>query len=128
MPKKKILLVDDEKDALTVMRERIRSWGYDLITASSGKEAIDELMDENPDIIILDYLMPEMDGVKTLKKIRRFDKEVPVIMFTAFPDERSIKGTERLGIRAYIPKLSAYSNALSSLKAAIEMTEKDLKR
>jgi CheY-like chemotaxis protein len=123
MPKK-ILLVDDEKDILTVMKSRIESWGYDLITASSGKEAIDALTGKNPDIIILDYLMPEMDGLKTLEEIRKIDRKVPVIMFTAYPDKKSIEGTEKLGVSAYVPKLSAYSDASNSLKAAIGVAMK----
>ena len=127
MAKMKILLVDDEEDILNIMGKRIESWGYELITAISGREALDAVKNKNPDVIILDYLMPEMDGVETLREIRKIDKELPVIIFTAYPDQRSIKGTTELGISAYVPKLSVYSDASSSLKATIGMIEKRLK-
>lgn len=93
MAKIKILLVDDEVDLLELMSKRIESWGYDLIVATNGKEALDMLKSEEPDIIVLDYMMPDMDGVATLKKIRAMHNKIPVIMFTAFPDEKSIEGT-----------------------------------
>lgn len=118
---KKVLLIDDEKDILIIMGERISSWGYCLIAATNGKDAVDIILKSKPDIIVLDYHMPRMDGVQTLKKIREIDKEIPVIMFTAYPDEKSIEGTEGLGVSAYIPKFSMYSYASSSLKAALNM-------
>ena len=84
MAKLKILLVDDEEEFCTLMGVRIINWGYDFIKASSGKEALDILKSQNPDIIILDYMMPEMDGVATLKEIRagKFALITPVITFT----------------------------------------------
>jgi len=121
----KILLVDDEPDLLEVMGSVIRGWGYDLITAVSGKEAIEMIKAKRPDIIVLDYLMPGMDGIATLKEIRKFDKKIPVIMFTAYPD-KIIKGTEKLGISALIPKLSTYSDVSASLKSTIDMIIKSI--
>ena len=126
--RKKILIVDDEKDLLLVMGTRIKAWGYDLLEASGGKEAIGAVKQKRPDIIILDYKMPEMDGVATLKEIRKINKNIPVIMFTAFPDKRSIEGTEKLGVSAFIPKLSVFSDTLAALKTAIQMAEKRLKK
>jgi len=124
---RKVLLVDDEKDILTIMGKRIKDWGYDLIKASSGGEAIEALKSQNPDIVVLDYVMPTMDGLNTLKEMRKFNKTVPVIMFTAYPDGRSIAGAEKLDIFAYIPKVSAFATAETSLKTAIQMAEKNLK-
>jgi len=128
MDRLKILLVDDEADFRETMGVIIESWGYDLIAAANGKEATDVLTDKNPQIIILDYMMPEMDGVTTLKEIRRIDKEIPVIMFTAHPDIKAIKGTEKLGVSAFIPKLSVYSDTQSALKTALDMVGKKLRK
>lgn len=128
MAKIKVLLVDDEMDFLELMGVRIRGWGYDLIEATNGKEAIEAVMNKNPDMVILDYMMPEMDGVVTLKEIRKFNKEIPVVMFTAHPDKKSIVGTEQLGVYAYIPKLSVYQDVQATLKSIINTIEKKLNK
>lgn len=122
MDKKKILLVDDEKDLLTVIGLTIESWGYEVIKASSGKEALGVLNDKNPDLVILDYLMPEMDGIATLKEIRKFNTKIPVIMFTAHPEGIPLKGTDNLGISAFVPKASAEA----ILRTSIRMVEQRL--
>ena len=125
MPLKRILLVDDELDFLKIIGTRIKSWGYELITAENGKEAIEALKNENPDVIVLDYMMPEMDGITTLKQMRKIDKKIPVIMFTAFPDKRSIEGIENFKVSTFIPKLSAFSDVQATLKSAINMLAKN---
>ena len=128
MKKIEIMLIDDEPDLLEIMGSVIRGWGYDLTTASGGKEAIEIFKAKRPDIIVLDYLMPEMDGIATLKEIRKLDNKVPVIMFTAYPDTKVIKGTEKLGISALIPKLSTYSDVQASLKSTIDMLIKNISK
>lgn len=128
MTKTKVLLIDDELDFLKVMGTRIQTWGYDVIEASSGKEGIDAIKSKNPDIIILDYMMPEMNGVEVLKEIRRIDKKLPVIMFTAYADRESMKKTEKLGVSSYIPKSSSYTNTQLKIKSAIEIIDKRLRK
>jgi len=125
MADKLILVVDDERDFLKIISSRIESWGYKVISASSGSEAITLIKDRKPDIVILDYMMPEMDGIATLKKIRHIDKKLPVIMFTAYPNEKTIKGAENLGVVAFIPKLSMFSDTQEALKEAIAIAERD---
>ena len=90
MADKLILVVDDERDFLKIISSRIESWGYKVISVSSGSDAITLIKDKKPDIVILDYMMPEMDGIATLKKIRHIDKKLPVIMFTAYPNETTM--------------------------------------
>jgi two-component system response regulator MprA len=124
--KNKILVVDDELDFLEMLGQRIRFWGYELIEASSGIEAVEALKGKGPDIIILDYMMPQMDGIDTLKEIRNINKDIPVIMFTAYPEAKAMKSAERLGVSSFIPKLSAYSNSDANLKTAIDMVEKKM--
>ena len=123
-----ILLVDDEPDFLEVMGARISGWGYNSIMVSNGKDALLALKDKKPDIIILDYMMPDMDGVSTLKEIRKTDSNIPVIMFTAHPDVEAMKEIQKLGVTAFIPKLSVYFDAQSALKSAIDMLDKRLKK
>ncbi len=128
MPKIRVLIVDDEVDYLSLMRERVESWGYEVLSAQSGKEALSLIKEKLPDIVILDYLMPEMDGAAVLRKIRKFDKNLAVIMFTAHADVKNIKSTQDLGVSAFIPKLSTYSSDIQiTLRSALDMVEKKIK-
>lgn len=127
MSKKKVLLADDEPGFLEIMRERIKSWGYEVILASNGGETLEAIRNSNPDIIILDYLMPEMDGVVTLKRIREKDNRIPVIMLTAYSNT-VIEGTEGLEVTAFVPKLGTESDTQIELKKALAMAEKKLSK
>jgi CheY-like chemotaxis protein len=126
MEKIRVLLVDDEQDIVFVIGKKISLWGYQLLEAKNGKEAIEFVKSKSADIVVLDYMMPDMDGVETLRKIRELDKDIPVIMFTAHPDMGSIDGTEALGVSSYVPKISMYSSAEDMLKSALSLAEKRL--
>jgi CheY-like chemotaxis protein len=126
MDKVKVLLVDDESDFLDIMGARIKGWGYDLIKARNGEEAIQAIEKSAPDIVILDYMMPGMDGIMTIRKIRKINQEIPAIMFTAYSTPQAMSDVEKLGISAFIPKISVYNEVLPSLKATIEMLAKKL--
>ncbi len=84
MDRKNILIVDDEKDVLMVLEKGLTSEGYSVITASSGNEAIDLAKSRRPDIIILDVLMPGMDGGEVAGKLKDIPetKDIPVIFLT----------------------------------------------
>jgi len=124
MAKMQVLLVDDEQDFLTLMSRRIESWGHDVVPVLSGREALEIVKSGKADIVILDYMMPDMDGIKTLKGIRRIKEKLPVIMFTAHLEEKAIKGTEDMQVSAYIPKLSVYSDSQSALKTTLDIHKK----
>lgn len=127
MSKIKVLIVDDEIDYLDLMRERIESWGYEVLLAKDGKEALAAIKKEKPGIVVLDFLMPHMDGTAVLKEIRRSDKNLPVVMFTAYPDDRNIKEARELGVSAFIPKLSTYSSDIqATLRSALDMLRKKI--
>ena len=124
MSKIKVLIVDDEVDYLSLMQERIEFWGYEVIQAQDGKTALVMIKEKFPDIVILDYLMPGMDGITVLKEIRKFDKKIPVIMFTAHADIKNIKGAQELGVSAFIPKLSSYSTDIEApLRSVLTMLQ-----
>ena len=82
---KKILLVDDELDMLAVTKARIEHAGYEVLTAGSGEEALNRLAKDTPDLILLDLLLPKMQGQEVCKRIKCDDnlKRIPVILFTA---------------------------------------------
>lgn len=124
MDKIKVLLVDDEKDFLKVMGVRLKDWGYDLIEAQNAKEALEAVISKGPDAVILDYMLPDMDGISVLREIRKIDAKLPVIMFTAHPDAKAIKDSTDLSVNAFIPKFSVYSEVIPSLKTALEMATK----
>ena len=124
----KVLLVDDEHDFLDLMEARIKNWGYEILRADNGKEAIDIVRNGKIDIMVLDYMMPNMDGITVLKKIRSINKDIPVIMFTAYPDGHAISGAIKFNISAFVPKLSAYTDSQTALKTALKMAEKNIKR
>lgn len=86
---KTILVVDDEESIRFLYREELEDEGYRVITASDGEEALRTLKKESPDLVTLDIRMPGMDGIEVLHLIREMDKEVPVIMSTAYGEYRN---------------------------------------
>ena len=85
MDEKKILFVDDEPMVVKLMKTRLKSHNYNVETASSGEEALEKAGAFGPDLILLDIIMPGMDGYQTCSKLKENDntKDIPVIMFTA---------------------------------------------
>jgi DNA-binding NtrC family response regulator len=124
MAKLRILLIDDEVDFLVLMQTRISSWGYEFIQAKDGRSGLAQFKQERPDVVVLDYKMPDMHGLDVLKEIRQLDKAVPVVMFTAYPEIKLIQEAEALQVCAFVPKISVYQDANSSLRSVLAMIEK----
>ena len=89
MEPRTILVVDDELSIRILYREELEEEGYAVITASDGDEALRKIRSEKPDLITLDIRMPGMDGIEVLHRIREMDKEIPVIMSTAYGEYRN---------------------------------------
>ncbi len=103
MRKRLILVVDDEPAIVRLVRVKLHADGFGVITAERGATALDLIDDERPDLVILDLMMPEMDGFETLRKMRRFST-TPVIMLTARgTDADKLRGFEQ-GVDDYITK------------------------
>lgn len=99
-----ILIIDDEKDICFLFEKHFSKRGYEVITALNGKDGIEKVRDEHPDIIFLDLVMPEMDGIETLTHIRNIDKDVAVVILTGYPSmDTALKG-HYLNIYDYITK------------------------
>lgn len=102
--KKKILVVDDEKDACDTLTEILAEEGYETFSAMSGRAALNKVKKNKPDLVLLDIRMPEMDGVEVLKRIKKIDKDVVVVMITAYGTLDTAKEAMRLGAYDYITK------------------------
>ncbi|GAB5045860.1 response regulator [Thermodesulfovibrio sp. TK110] len=114
----KILVVDDEKNILMLYKAELEEEGYDVITANSGREALELFESEKPDMVTLDIMMPDIDGIQVLRQLKQKNPGVPVIMLTAYDyrDDFSIWASD-----AYVVK----SSDLGPLKETIkEIAEK----
>ena len=84
----KVLLVDDEPDILEVIRDRLEAYGFTVVTAGTGLEALKKLSVEKFDGVFLDVKMPEMGGMEALEEIRKRDKKIPVIILPRRPPKK----------------------------------------
>ncbi|MBS3734335.1 MAG: response regulator transcription factor [Phycisphaerae bacterium] len=117
---KKILLVDDDRDILQAMEATLTDEGVDLLVARDGNTAIDLAQRENPDLVVLDMMLPKRSGFLVLEKLSRGkDKsEMPlVIMITANLGTRHKKYAESLGVNEYIHKPFRMEKLVEKIKA-----------
>ena len=82
--KKKILIVDDEKELCNTLREILAEEGYQAFCAHSGQSALEMIKKEKPDLVLLDIYMPKMDGIEVLNRVKKIDKKIVVVMITAY--------------------------------------------
>jgi len=80
----KILLVEDDAHQRLLYQEELETDGYQVVCAANGKEAIDMVDRENPDLVVMDISMPEMDGIESMGRILSKDRKIPVILNTAY--------------------------------------------
>lgn len=103
MKRFRILIVDDEERIVNFLRAKLNASGYDVFTASNGLEGLEQAQAQEPDLVVLDLLMPKMDGLEMLKELRSFST-IPVIILTAKgADADRIRGFQ-LGADDYLPK------------------------
>jgi two-component system response regulator (stage 0 sporulation protein F) len=81
---KKILIVEDEESLRLLYEEELKAEGYEVFSAANGREAIQQVEEKKPDLIILDIVMPVMDGMEALGRILRKDRKVPIILNTSY--------------------------------------------
>ena len=123
----RILLCDDEADFRQLMTFWLKSKGYNVTTATDGENAIEIVKADKPDIIFLDLRMPVLDGVEVLKRIRRFDKDVPVIVISAYINDPGAKDLKLYNIAGIFYKGENFELALPLLETALR-THKKLKK
>ncbi|WP_313526569.1 response regulator [Anaerotignum sp.] len=113
---KKILIVDDEKNIVDIIAFNLKKEGYKILKAADGAEGVKLALAENPDLILLDIMMPKMDGYEACKKIRE-KKNTPIIMLTARAEEvDKVLGLE-LGADDYVTKPFGVRELMARVKA-----------
>ena len=118
---RKILIVDDEKNIADIIAFNLKKEGYQVIKAGDGEEGVKMAMEENPDLILLDIMMPKMDGYEACKKIRE-KKNTPIIMLTARAEELyKVLGLE-LGADDYVTKPFGVRELMARVKANLRKT------
>ena len=124
--KQKILVVDDEASIRRILETRLKMAGYNVVTAEDGEEAVELFNKTNPDIVILDVMMPKMDGYGVTREVRR-NSDVPIIILTALGDvSERITGLE-LGADDYVVKPFSPKELEARVRAVLRRTnEKEI--
>lgn len=117
----KILVVDDERLIRNVIREYLENEKYEVVEAENGFDALRVLETNKVDLIILDIMMPRMDGFETLKEIRK-TKDTPVIMLSAMKEEEDKLSSFNLGVDDYITKPFSPKELVARVKAHLKRT------
>lgn len=115
----KILVVDDESSIVTLLQFNIEKAGFDVVTAEDGRTGYELALAETPDLIVLDLMLPEMDGIEVCKQLRQDKVETPILMLTAKDDELDkIIGLE-LGADDYLTKPFSPREVVARIKAIL---------
>ena len=121
----KVLICDDESDFLEVLAAQLQAEGYEVSAVGNGKEAIRRVRESPPDIVFLDVRMPEMDGIQTLRQIRKISRTVPVVMLTAnYRDEISFTAADELGSFGFFPKAGSAQDLIAVIQANLRSNER----
>lgn len=122
---KKILVVDDDPHIVSLIKSRFEANRYEVITANDGEECIEKILSDKPDLVILDIMMPKVDGynvlvgIKEIKAITGELPEIPVIVLTAVADPRVREMVEKEQIADYIIKPFDSADLLAKVKKAL---------
>lgn len=100
----KLLIVDDEIDIREFAKNFFRKRNIEVLTASGGRQALEIIARDNPDLVLLDVRMEEMTGVEVLRELRKFSPHTKVVMVSGVEDEETINEAKALGVVGYIHK------------------------
>ena len=121
MPQATILVVDDEGLIRWSLAERLRREGYEVLEAETGQAALGKLS-EGIDLVLLDYRLPDMDGVTVLRKVKEFDQDVPVILLTAYPSVDTAVEAMKHGAYHFADKPFNLDDMTATVERALEST------
>ena len=122
----KILCVDDDDGLLRLYQEELSEEGYKVILAKDGKEALAKFAKEKPQVVVMDIRMPVMDGIETLTTMLGKDRQVPVILNTAYPQYQENFMT--WGAEAYVIKSSDLTELKQKIREVLDRRKKEIGR
>ena len=100
----KLLVADDSETVLLMLQRRLKMEGYEVETATDGLEAVDQVKTNEPDLVLLDAMMPNMSGVEALEQLRASGSKVPVLIISAHLDAQEPERMKRMGADGCVPK------------------------
>jgi CheY-like chemotaxis protein len=118
-----ILVVEDDKNQRLLYEQELTLEGYEVVTASDGKEALEKAQEQLPNIIIMDINIPKMDGIETMGKILSRNKEIPIIINTAYSNYKD--NFMSWAADAYIVKSSDLSELKNTVKEVLAKRAED---
>jgi DNA-binding response OmpR family regulator len=104
MAEPRVLIVDDNPDILVLLRTNLRAAGLDTLEAQNGRVALQKIDEEDPDVVLLDLMMPVMDGWAVLDELQARPRHPPVIVVSAVEAAASVERAQRMGVAAYVTK------------------------
>ena len=120
---KRILVVDDESNIVDILRFNLQREGYEVLAAYDGKDGLEKAQTRSPDLILLDVMLPEMDGFQVCEELRKTDRLTPIIMLTAREEERDrVMGLE-LGADDYVVKPFSVRELLARVRTNVRRQE-----
>ncbi len=122
--KKAILVVDDEIEFLNMIRLRLEANDYEVVTAINGEQAMEKLKDYKLDAVLLDIMLPDMNGIDILKTIRKKDKNLPVFMITAFSSPERFALANKFNASGFIVKTDDLQTEVNNITSAIRLADK----
>jgi DNA-binding response OmpR family regulator len=125
--KKRILIIEDEQDLIKGLKLNLSDEGFDVDWAADGREGLRKAIEETPDLIILDIMLPEIDGLEVCRKLRQKYISIPIIMLTAKGEEiDKVVGLE-IGADDYMTKPFSIRELLARIKTQLRHAEKEVK-
>ncbi len=121
----KVLCVDDDLSLLRLYEDELAEEGYEVVLAKDGKEAIAKFEKEGPQVVVMDIRMPVMDGIEALTNLLGKDRQVPVILNTAYPQYRENFMT--WGAEAYVIKSSDLTELKQKIREVLDRRKKSSK-
>ena len=119
--KKKILVIEDEATLQKALNDVLSQEGYNVLSALDGMSGLDLALKENPDLILLDIILPKMDGFEVLKKLKEKNSQIPIIILTNLSDIDDIQKALDLGATTYLVKADFHlDDVLKKIKKTIE--------
>ena len=122
---KRILVCDDNVDFLKVVAEMLKTHGHEPVMAKTGNQALQKAAKLSPDVVLLDYRLPDMDGAEVLRELRRIDDKLPIIIMTGFGHEKLAAKVIKLGAMDYLVKPFKSSELLQSVEHTVQQAEEE---